>query len=112
MKYFEDNSFNCFDVPKDCRSNSFLENYNGYIKEKLGKRRLVNWVNFLNFIKDESKRSIEKLLNSSQQYENSLLSNYYLKKDKDHNYYNDNNNIIKTGKINKNIEPNEMFKEG
>ena len=112
MKYFEDNSLNYFDVPKDCRSNSFLENYNGYIKEKLGKKRQVNWVNFLNFIKDESKRSIEKLLNSSQQYENSILSNYYLKKDKDHNYYNDNNNIIKTGKINKNIEPNEMFKEG
>ena len=38
MKYFEDNSLNYFDVPKDCRSNSFLENYNGYIKEKLGKR--------------------------------------------------------------------------
>ena len=70
MKYFEDNSLNYFDVPKDCRSNSFLENYNGYIKEKLWKKRQVNWVNFLNFIKDESKRSIEKLLNLSQQYEN------------------------------------------
>ena len=112
MKYFEDNSLNYFEVPKDCRSNSFLENYNKYIKEKLGKKRLVNLVNFINFIKDESKSSIEKLLNSSQQYQNLILSNYYLKKDKDHNYYNDNNNIIKTGKINKNIEPNEMFKEG
>ena len=40
------------------------------------------------------------------------ISNYYLKKEKDYNYYNDNTNKIKTGKINKNVEPNEMFKEG
>ena len=26
-----------------------------YIKSKLGKHRLTNWINFLNFIKEESK---------------------------------------------------------
>ena len=54
---------NYTNIPKDCRSNSFIENYNGYIKEKLGKHRLVNWVNFIEFIKQESVRSISKLLN-------------------------------------------------
>ena len=49
-------------LPHDCRSNNFLENYNGYIKQQLGKRRIVNWVNFMDFIKKESSRSIEKLL--------------------------------------------------
>ena len=82
IKYFEDNSLNYLDIPRDCRSNRFLENYNGYIKEKLGKKRQVNWVNFLNFIKDESNRSIEKLINSSQEYEKNLLNNFYLKRGK------------------------------
>lgn len=42
-----------------------MENYNGYIKRILGKNRIINWVNFLNFIKDESERSITKLLDNS-----------------------------------------------
>ena len=62
LPYFEDNSLNYYNVPKDARTNNFLENYNGYIKNKLGKFRTVNWVNFLNFIKEESDRSIQKLL--------------------------------------------------
>ena len=41
-----------------------MENYNGYIKRILG-NRIINWVNFLNFIKDESERSITKLLDNS-----------------------------------------------
>ena len=52
-------------MPTDCRTNSFLENYNGYIKNKLGKHRLINWVNFLNFLKEESQRSINKLYNAT-----------------------------------------------
>ena len=59
--YFQDGSLNYFNVPKDCRTNNYLENYNGYIKSKLGKHRLTNWVNFINFIKEESKRNIDKL---------------------------------------------------
>ena len=59
--FFEDQSLNYLRVTKDCRTNNFLENYNGYIKQKLGKNRCINWMNFLSFIKDESNRSIQKL---------------------------------------------------
>ena len=52
-------------IPQYCRTNNFLENYNGYIKMQLGKSRIINWVNFINFIKLESERTIEKLLNNS-----------------------------------------------
>ena len=63
--YFQDGSLNYFNVLKDCRTNNYLENYNGYIKTKLGKHRLTNQVNFLNFIKEESKRNIDKLYNAT-----------------------------------------------
>ena len=63
--YFEDGSLDYSKVPKDCRSNSFLENYNGFIKSKLGKYRIINWVNFMNFLKEESQRSITKLYNAT-----------------------------------------------
>ena len=56
--FFIDGWLNYSSVPKDCRTNNFLENYNGYIKSKLGKHRLINWVNFINFLKEESQRSI------------------------------------------------------
>ena len=75
MEYFIDNSLDYFRIPEDCRSNSYLENYNGYIKSKLGKYRIVNWVNFIHFMKEESSRSIEKLLSSN------LISNTLDKKD-------------------------------
>ena len=65
ISFFKDNSLNYHKVPIDYSSNSFLENYYGYIKDKLGKKRIINWVNFLNFIKEESSRSIEKLLNGA-----------------------------------------------
>jgi len=42
-----------------------LENYNGYLKTQLGKNRTINWVNFLNFLKLESDRTINKLLDNS-----------------------------------------------
>ena len=47
MQYFEDNSLNYNIIPDDCRTNNFLENYNGFIKLVLGKHRIVNWVNFI-----------------------------------------------------------------
>ena len=64
MQYFIDNSLIYDIIPEDCRTNNFLENYNGYIKLNLGKHRIINRVNFIHFIKSESSRSIEKLLNS------------------------------------------------
>jgi len=65
--YFEDLSLDYNRIPHDCRTNNYLENYNGYIKKQLGKNRIINWVNFIHFIKLESRRSIEKLTNTDKQ---------------------------------------------
>ena len=61
LDYFKDLLLNYSTIPNDCRSNNYLENYNGFIKLKLGKHRIINWVDFINFIKEESARAIEKL---------------------------------------------------
>ena len=103
LDYFKDNSLNYSNIPKDCRSNSFLENYNGIIKRKLGKNRIVNWVNFINFIKDESSRSIEKLMNYYGTAENKSISKNSLKN------YIDNNEIKEDNEDNK-IEKFELKK--
>ena len=63
--YFRNFSLDYSKIPQDCRTNNYLENYNGYIKSKLGKHRLINWVNFINFLKEESQRSIDKLYNAT-----------------------------------------------
>ena len=52
-------------VPINFRTNNFLENYNKYIKLKLGEKRKINWINFLHFIKEESNRSLNKLINDT-----------------------------------------------
>ena len=64
LKYFEDNSLNYDLVPEKFRTNNFLENYNRFIKTKLGEKRIINWINFLHFIKEESERSLNKLINN------------------------------------------------
>ena len=51
IKFFKDNSLFYNDIPSFCRTNNFLENYNGYIKNKLGRHRVINWVNFIDFSK-------------------------------------------------------------
>ena len=63
LKYFEDNSLNYDLVPVNFRTHNFLENYNRYIKLKLGEKRIINWINFLHFIKEERERSLNKLIN-------------------------------------------------
>ena len=65
LPFFEDFSLNYHNVPKEYRTNNFLENYNGFIKSQLGKKRIINWVNFIHFLKNESNRSVDKLLSSS-----------------------------------------------
>ena len=103
LEYFKDNSLNYQNIPIDCRTNNFLENYNGYIKSRLGQHRVINWVNFIDFIKKESERSIEKLINHKNF--NSDIMNYY----KDNNI-NINSNQLKTKKEQKknllNLEQN------
>ena len=37
-EYFSNQSLNYHNIPNDYRTNIFLENYNGYIKKKLGKK--------------------------------------------------------------------------
>ena len=54
MQYFNDYSLNYSIFPDDCKTNNFLENYNDYLKNMLGKHRIINWVNFIHFIKEES----------------------------------------------------------
>ena len=70
-------------IPSNCRTNNFLENYNGYIKTHLGKNRYINWVNFIHFIKTESQRNLNKL------HENANLNILTLKKNEDKNIIKD-----------------------
>ena len=65
LQFFEDLSLNYHNVPKEYRTNNFLENYNGFAKSQLGKKRVINWVNFIHFLKNESNRSIDKLLSNA-----------------------------------------------
>ena len=46
-EYFENNDYDYSNIPEDCKSISFLENYNKYLKIKLGKKRVINWFNFI-----------------------------------------------------------------
>ena len=60
-KYFLSGEYNYNELPPDCQSNRYLENYNLYMKQKLGKKFNLSWQKFINFIKSESKRTREKL---------------------------------------------------
>ena len=59
--FFVDKIYDYYHIPNDIRSNSYLENYSKYIKGKLGENRIVNWFNFINFLKNESKIIKEKI---------------------------------------------------
>ena len=76
LEYFKDRPLDYCSIPDDCRSNSYLENYNGYIKYELGKYRIVNWINFIHFIKEESSHLIEKLLNNNSRIEKKSVFNH------------------------------------
>ena len=60
-----------------------MENYNRYIKLKLGEKRIINWINFLHFIKEESNRSLNKLINDTNYnlniYDEKIKNNEYNK---------------------------------
>lgn len=58
---FEKNYYNYYIIPQEAKTTSFLENYNKYLKSMLRKKRIINWLTFTNFIKEESIRSLEKL---------------------------------------------------
>ena len=119
LAYFKDNSLNYSAIPDDCRTNNYLENYNGFIKSQLGKTRIVNWVNFIHFIKKESERSIEKLfrntITKSDTIDNSTLleKKFITDKEKTYNYKENNaiKNILNEPNINKTYLDN-LIEEG
>ena len=55
-KYFIEKDYDYYHIPNDIKSNSYLEYYNKFIKKNLGGRKIVNWFNFISFLKNESKR--------------------------------------------------------
>ena len=66
--YFIDHSLYYSKYPKFIRSNSILENYNKYLKEKLGSKKIVNYINFLSFIKGEDERFFKEFNIKSRNY--------------------------------------------
>lgn len=62
MKYFINNSLFYSKYDKIVRSNSILENYNKTLKEQLGKKKSVNYMNYLNFIKSEKKGFLKNII--------------------------------------------------
>ena len=68
MKYFINNSLYYSKYPKLVRSNSILENYNKQIKEYLGNKKIVNYLNFLSFIKKEVEKYFKEFNIKSRNY--------------------------------------------
>ena len=68
IKYFINNSLYYSKYPKLVRSNSILENYNKRIKEYLGKKKEVNFINFLSFIKKEDEFHFKEFNLKSRNY--------------------------------------------
>lgn len=84
LQFFKNGEYNQSILPEDCKSNSFLENYNKYLKLRLCKERIINWYNFITFLKEESIRSIDNLINIKNQN-----IQYKLKRTKFKNKYKD-----------------------
>ena len=68
LKYFFDNALYYSKYPKLVWSNSILENYNRHLKEKLGKNKTVNFINFLSFIKKEDEIYFKEFNAKSRNY--------------------------------------------
>ena len=99
LEYFKDFSLDYNRIPKDCRTNNYLENYNGYIKNQLGKNHIINWVNFIHFLKLERQSSTEKITNPK---------NKILKLDFKSDVYEINNNIEEKAVNNENKEKEKV----
>ena len=46
------------------QNNSSLENYNKVIKDSLGKKKIIHWLNNMSFLKGESVKIQNKLINN------------------------------------------------
>ena len=99
-EFFKNGDYDYSKIPLDCKSNSFLENYNKYLKLRLGSKKIVNWFNFLNFLKEESDRSLEKLsdiknYNIQFKLNNTKFTNKYKDRKNDDNSVDINENYNK-----------------
>ena len=66
-KFFVSKDFDYYHIPNDIRANSYVKTYNKFIKEYLRKKRIVNWYNFIIFLKNESKRIKDKIYTFDKQ---------------------------------------------
>ena len=66
MEYFINGDYNYNELPIDCRSNSYLENYNLFINQNLGRKYKLRWDVFLKFLKSESERIRNKLTKNTE----------------------------------------------
>ena len=64
--FFENGEYNYNDIPIDCRANSYLENYNLFLKKQLGRKYKLNWDLFINFIKKEFIRIRDRLTENTE----------------------------------------------
>ena len=72
FKYFINEALYYSKYPKLVRSNSILENYNKRIKKYLGKKKEINYINFLAFIKKEDEAFFKEFNIKSRNYEEIL----------------------------------------
>ena len=61
LKYFINGALYYSKFPKLVRSNSIFDNYNKNIKEYLGEKKIVSFLNFLSFIKREDEKFLKNL---------------------------------------------------
>ena len=96
LKYFINGALYYSKYPKLVRSNSILENYNKRIKEYLGKKKEINYINFLSFIKKEDQTFFKEFNLKSRNYEEILkhknIHKYNIMNEK--GYEDTNNKII------------------
>ena len=50
-------------IPIVCRTNNSLENYNRYLKTSLSGKKYIEWINLLNFLKNEEVRITNIIIN-------------------------------------------------
>ena len=72
---FENNMLYYKLIPKPCRANTSLENYNKYLKENLDYKKCVEWINLLNFLKNEEVRITNNLINDEKNFIGTINGN-------------------------------------
>ena len=66
MEYFYNGDYIYSELPIGCRSNSYMENYNLFIKQNLGRKYKLWWDVFLKFLKFKSERIRNKLTKNTE----------------------------------------------